>query len=910
MLGIRQEDRRNFLIGFGSLMMIMAAHALGETARDTLFLSGLTAGQLPWAYLTIAGLAMVVVRANQALLDRVRDKRRLLFTTMIVSAVVDGLFWFWLDGDPQGRAFTLYVWTGLFATITVVQFWLLLDDVVHVGQAKRIFGPVAAGGVFGATVGSGLAERLLDFDFAARHLMLAAGVMLLIGSFIPLRWRKSEVHKHEAEPGLASDVSHGLRTLFRHVYLRRLLLLVLVSTVALTAVDYVFKAVVEREVPRESLGTFFARFYLTLNALALVVQLFLAGRLLRAFGVSRTLFVLPALLLASGIGFLAIPMLVPVILLKGADGSLRHSLHRTSTEVLYLPLTRALRERFKALIDGVGQRGGQALASLAILGAVYAGYGIKVVAGSLVGLLVLWLFVLARLKKPYLALFRQSLRGGAVDVNSGLMELDLQSLEGLLAALNSERDEEVLVAVDLFEHFERVDLLPKLVLYHPSTSVALRALEAFTRGGDDSFIPIAYRLMRKGNPEVRAGALRALLSRQPDERVLHDALSDDDAAVRATALVGMLTAGLGDREELDRLLSRCLFDEDPEVLVQLARAVRYSADPQFGDLLETLLQVRNPEVQTAAALAVVATPDVRHLSSLLSLIGDADVRPAARKALQTIGGPALDVLESALGDTSLPRKIRRHIPRTIHHFDPQRALDILQRQLGIERDGAVRYKILRAMGRLRANNPYLSIDDSAIAELQDRTLRRVVLLVAHRVAVEAGQEAEPKRKTIGGDLLVASLREKEVNGLERVFRLQHLLNPDDTYQLYWRGLQSDDQSLRAASRELVDHAFTGPARDAVLSLIDDAPAAERATIAAEVLSVEIPERDYQATLAELLSDPSEAIRSITAHHIAELGLHELEPQLEASRAEPGSIVAEVVERALIALRGKTVPVVA
>ena len=899
---IRREDRRNLVIGFTTLMMVMGAHALGETARDTLFLSGLSAESLPWAYLAIAGLALIVVRVNQWALNHVRDKRRLLSATMLASGVIDIGFWFWLRGDPQGRAFTLYVWTGLFATITVVQVWLLLDDVVNVAQAKRIFGPIAAGGVFGALLGSGLAERLIDFDLPARHLMLAAGVVLAVGAVAPLRWKRSELEGHDEEPAMPTDVAHGFRTLANHVYLRRLLLLVLLSTLALTGVDYVFKAAVDEYVDKASLATFFARFYLSLNAIALVVQLFISSRLLRAIGVSRTLYVLPLLLLVGTGTFLFIPALIPAILLKGADGSLRHSLHRTATEVLYLPLSRELRERFKGIIDGVGQRGGQAVASLGILAAVYLGADLVMVATVVVVLLAAWIGILVGLKKPYLALFRQSLRGG-VDLHDPMIELDLHTLQGLLAALNSDRDEEVEVAVELFEYVDRVDLLPKLVLYHPSKAVALRALEVFARDGDPAFVPTARRLMRKGDPDVRAGALRAIAAVEAAPEVLGRALDDESAAVRATALVGMLSRNLGDREDLERRLSGAMMKGDTEVRLQLARAIRYTGDPQFSEWLEDLLADSDEAVRKEAALAVAALPDARFLPALLGLLGDADMRPAARKAFLAIGAPALEYLERALADVNLERKIRRHLPRTIHRFRNQWALDILQAALLGEEDGAVRYKILRALGRLRADERGLLLDTKAIEKLQARTLRRGTELTHLRAQLDAGQKAEPRRQTVGGDLLVTSLREKEVNALERVFRMQHLLRPRDAYQLYWRGLQSRDKARRAASRELVDHAFTGSVREAVLALIDDAPATRRVTEAAGVLDVELEELTYEAILERLIQDGSEAIRSLTAYHVAELGLTELEPQLEASRPEAGSIVAEVVERALAVLRG-------
>jgi ATP/ADP translocase len=78
-------------------------------------------------------------------------------------------------------------------------------------------------------------------------------------------------------------------------YLRQLLILVLLATIAVTGVDYVFKTVVATQVPSARLGDFFARYYALVNGLALIVQIVLAPRLLRNAGINRTLLLMPVL---------------------------------------------------------------------------------------------------------------------------------------------------------------------------------------------------------------------------------------------------------------------------------------------------------------------------------------------------------------------------------------------------------------------------------------------------------------------------------------------------------------------------------------------------------------------------------------------------------------------------------------
>jgi hypothetical protein len=62
------------------------------------------------------------------------------------------------------------------------------------------------------------------------------------------------------------------------------------------------------------------------------------------------------------------------LLLKGADGVLRPSLNRMGMELLFVPIPDQLRS-FAKLTDVLGQRGGQALASLFILGRLARGGG-------------------------------------------------------------------------------------------------------------------------------------------------------------------------------------------------------------------------------------------------------------------------------------------------------------------------------------------------------------------------------------------------------------------------------------------------------------------------------------------------------------------------------------------------------
>ena len=83
-------------------------------------------------------------------------------------------------------------------------------------------------------------------------------------------------------------------------------------------------------------------------------------------------------------------------------------------------------------------------------------------------------------------------------------------------------------------------------------------------------------------------------------------------------------------------------------------------------------------------------------------------------AIVAIGPEALVALDEALRDPSTSRKVRRRIPHTIILFDSRDAADILLEHLDREREGGVRLKIVRALGRLQATQPSMVLDDALL----------------------------------------------------------------------------------------------------------------------------------------------------------------------------------------------------
>jgi AAA family ATP:ADP antiporter len=441
---------------------------------------------------------------------------------LLVCAGLTGALWLLVSPSNTRLVVVLYVWTGVYSTLMTVQFWLAVSARYTVTHAKRLFGLIAAGGIIGAIIGSILA-RMVAMATETRHMLLVACLCMVSAAPAALwvlgRRRPLEVSTSD-EHSLRSDV----RAVAGSRYLVRLTALIVVATVTVTFSSFMFKREVAATIEPSQLAVFFATTNLVVNGVGLFIQVLAAGWILDRFGALRALSILPFLLLMGGGAFAAGGGLFAALLLQGGDGTLRHSLHRTAIEVLYVPVPGTLRPAGKAVADVLGHRGGQALGSLAIMALLLVPLQAVVFGSALVLLCALWIGICLSVRPHYLGLFRRTLTDNTM--TETIAPLDKSSLEELFAALNSRRDERVIAAVDLLAAHGKMPLVPALILHHPSEAVVTRALELFTQAGRSKFVPVAMRLVAHADPQVRAAALRAVTSVVPSDEAFEEALKD------------------------------------------------------------------------------------------------------------------------------------------------------------------------------------------------------------------------------------------------------------------------------------------------------------------------------------------------------------------------------------------------
>ncbi len=791
---VRRGEYARVVRAGGAMFAILAGFTISETARDSLFLGANGASKLATAYLLLAGIAVVALAGNAWLVRRV-GRRAALVVTLLAAAGGTALF-YTAERGPRA-AFALYLWSGLIGTVVVVQFWLLAGTRFTSAEAKRLYGPIAAAGAVGTlagAVGAWLLLRALEIEalllVAAGFYVVAAALLARDNASVEPRLRAAHSKRRFAA---APSKLRG------QGYAARLAVLTICATAAALLADYLLKSAAAATYQTQDLARFIARYNGSVAALSLVFQVVGTAWLVRKIGVLGMIVLLPMLMLVGGTAsVLTAGSFVAIGFTKGADASLRYSVTRVATELLWMPVAENVRVGIREPLESVVTRLVQAVTAALLLALVTLHLARPViVAMILTGIALVWTLTAARLRKRYLAQLRTSLGRKSFDPDH---ELDGEAVATVVAALSSEDDRRVVAAIHILAARHRASSIPALILRHDSIEVLTAALAAMTTPGRTDWIPMTKRLLKSSDPRVRILALRAL-GRIGDQTAIFDGLCDDDSRVSAHGVFWSLqstaTVPVQDNPAVIALLA------EPGTRGTAARrelldAIRTDGDPRWADVLLLLAFAGDEATFEPLALAIGHIPDARFVPFLISRLGARDGRASVQAALVAIGDPALAALELALANTATPARIRLQVPGAIAAFGVPRAADGLASSLANEGSGAVRYQILRALARIAMRDEVIVDAPLLLAELRLH-LREYGRLLA--LAIPLNEDADPSESA---GLLRGLLRDKVSQALDRAFLALQALHPREDIREIDRAIKGADPRARAHAVEFLD----------------------------------------------------------------------------------------------------------
>jgi AAA family ATP:ADP antiporter len=268
------------------------------------------------------------------------------------------------------------------------------------GQTKRLYGLIGGGGIIGGLVGALLVATTIE-DLGIGTLIMGTAVATVILGLIAFRIEMiarrddATIGRERADARIvaatdkrANAALEGARLSLTSKYLFAIVMIVFLYEFASQILDYLFKNELESIQGAAATSAFYANIGVITNTVSVITQFFLVSFIMRRFGITTALLVLPAaMMISSGIYF-AVPVLWAGSLLSISDNALNYSINQTSREALYVPTDADVKYKARAFANMFVQRFGKGIAILMALG--LTAIPIRFLTFLAIGVIVMW----------------------------------------------------------------------------------------------------------------------------------------------------------------------------------------------------------------------------------------------------------------------------------------------------------------------------------------------------------------------------------------------------------------------------------------------------------------------------------------------------------------------------------------
>jgi AAA family ATP:ADP antiporter len=851
---IRRGELAPVAFSFTYVAFVVAAFLLAKPIRNGLFLQDYGPYALVYVYAVVPLVLSLVVPVAGRLAARIGQRAMLIASLWFFCGNVL-LFWaLFRFAEIWSLPAIFYVWVNCFGVMAPVQAWSFTSTLFDTRQAKRLFGLVGAGASFGGIAGGALGRTLIAPVGGTVNLLLVLAALIGTAAVIvtvAVRRLPRRVSPHApANPSFRAS----LKTILSTRYLRLIASVVFLVAIATQWVGFQFsvQAAVRFGGNADRLTAFFSAFNFYMGLTALAMQLFLTGPVLRRFGMTYTLMLLPLALMSGNLLILLVPTFWPVLLTAGIDQGLRFSVDKASYELLYLPLANRRRGHLKAVIDIVVNRTADGvgavvlgLATRGFFGVGGLGLGLRGTAAINVAILALWAFIAWRLRSEYVAAIGDSIRSHRLEAErAAAAAVERTAVAAISDLLSSPDATEVAYGLSALEAQHDVRSAPALraLLRHGETEFRRRALKLLNEAGDRRAAADVERLIHDADLETRVEALLYLSRHGRVDPLAAVADLDEfpEFSIRASMAAFLAAPGPAQNVEAARMILRAMID-DPGAD---ARRVRHEAarlaelrPEAFRDEVPLFLGASedDPEILRHAARAVGRLGEPHLAPALISHLSNEEAAESVIDGLARIGDEALPYIKVALQDARLSLDIRRQLPIVLARLATPAAEQLLADTL-LQGDAALRYRIIASLNKLRQVHPGSALDSEVVelvlaAEITGHYRSYQVL---RALGAPQGDAVE----------VLNGLKHAMEHELERIFRLLALLAPAIDFHSAYVALHAEDRTLRANAIEFLESSLKPEVSRLLLPLIDPhySPA-QRATLAdglvgAEIASVE------------------------------------------------------------------------
>jgi AAA family ATP:ADP antiporter len=424
LVAVEPGEMRVLILSFIYFFALLCSYYIIRPMRDEMGIAG-GVDQLHWMFTGtfLVMLAAVPFFGWVAKRFPVRQFLPCVYYFFIANLILFFLL-FKIELTHAYVARVFFIWASVFNLFIVSVFWSFMADIFSNEQAQRLFGVIAAGGTTGALSGPVLTAALIN-PLGPANMLLISVAFLAVAVWCIHRivaWKKStqinsnkdaqlSLQKADSgrEPAIGGSIFAGIRLVFSSSYLSGICLLILLYTTLATFL-YFHQAQIVRDSFSDSASrtALFAAMDFSVNFLTIVVQLLLTSRIVRKWGLSWALALIPILL---GLGFLLLGMMPALSILIAVQVMRRagnYAVMKPAREMLYVVLGKEEKYKAKNFIDTVVYRGGDAVSAWAYAGLKAGGASLAGIALFAVPLAAVWAWISFKLGKRQAQLATQS----------------------------------------------------------------------------------------------------------------------------------------------------------------------------------------------------------------------------------------------------------------------------------------------------------------------------------------------------------------------------------------------------------------------------------------------------------------------------------------------------------------------
>ena len=390
-----------------NIFVLLVCYSVIKTVREPLILLGGGAEVRSYAAAGQALLLIGLVPLYSWFASRVGRTRLLLGVTAFFLAGIE-LFAALVAADTPYVGVAFFIWVGIFSVSLVAQFWSFANDVYSKDAGSRLFPIIMVGMTIGAPLGSLIAARLFQSGITPPAILhVAAG--LLATSFLLYLAINARVTRQVAATEPLADSGSGFQLVLRNPYLRLVAAVIVILNIVNTTGEYLMARLLTEHVETLAaltpgfdkaafIGAFSGNYQFWVNVSALVMQAFVASRLVRHRGLQGVLLALPIIAL-GGYAIIAAGATFSIVRwIKTAENATDYSLMNTARQMLWLPTSREDKYKAKQAIDTFFVRGGDVLSALFVFtGATMLNLTVQQFAIVNVTLTLVWLALAFRI---------------------------------------------------------------------------------------------------------------------------------------------------------------------------------------------------------------------------------------------------------------------------------------------------------------------------------------------------------------------------------------------------------------------------------------------------------------------------------------------------------------------------------